>query len=63
MEVVAGFFAEESCGVAEGVDGDMGGIDTGAVEVFFEKAADHLGGEWRLRSIRLDIWKIESIVV
>ncbi len=35
MEVVAGFFTEESGGVAEGVDSDVGGIDASAAEVFF----------------------------
>ena len=51
MEIVAGFFAEKGCGMSERVDGDKGGIDAGAAKIFIQELADHLGGEWRLRSI------------
>ena len=35
FEVVAGFFAEHGGGVAQGVDGDVGGVEAGQARIFF----------------------------
>ena len=50
VKVVAGFFAKQGGGVAEGVDSDLSGIGTGATKVFLQEFADYLGGERELRS-------------
>ena len=51
FEIVAGFFAEESSSVAEGMNRNLGWIDAGAAKILIQELADHLGGEWRLISI------------
>ena len=44
LEVVAGFFAEHSSSMAQGVDGDALRVQAGKADIFLEQAADHPGG-------------------
>ena len=62
-EVVAGLFAEHGGGVAQGVDGDAGGVEAGAAGVLFEKSSDQAHGERRIYMNRLYVREAAGVVV